>query len=271
MSTVSGKQPSADPITERELAERALLARRMHHSQMLRRGLIAAALVAIVVVLSLVLYPVMVHLRTSWYLNASGLIVNWSIDEENWMSGGTSSVDHSNRNWYPRPVGPYLKYLPELLHLQSLNLSECEVSEQELPAVAVLSELKELNLLRLNQFRQGGSLLGMGDGCVASLRGLSRLETLSLSGNRITDKGLAMIAQQHPALEYLEIDATDVSDAGLASIQSLRKLKSVHLGGTLVTPEGIKKLQVACPGLEIDLHVDPEVERYLTEWRKRKP
>ena len=271
MSTASGMRSPVDPIAERQLAERSLHARRMHHRQLFRRSLITVLMVGVVAGLTFILYPVMRHLRTSWYLSSSGLIVGWSIDQENWTSGGVSSVDHSNRNWFTHPIDPYLKFLPDLLHLQTLNLSECDVSEKGLAALAPLGELRELNLSRLNQFRYGTEVQGMGDGCVASIRGLTRLETLSLSGNRITDKGLAMIAVQHPALEYLDLDATDVSDAGLEALLSLKRLKSVHLGGTLMTPEGVKSLQAAKPGLEIELHVDPEVERHLSAWRDRKP
>jgi hypothetical protein len=243
----------------------------MHHRQMLRRGIIFGVVLGILGGLSFILYPVVIHLRTAWYLSASGLTVDWNIDEDNWMSGGTSSVFHKGRFWSALPVDPLLNYLPDLLHVQTLNLAEFEVSERGLSALASLKELKELNLSRLDQFRHGGSLSAMGDGCIAALRGLDRLKVLSLSGNRITDKGLAMIARQHPALEYLVIDCTDVTDAGLASLESLKDLKFVSVGGTLVTPEGLKKLQTARPGLEVDLHVDPTVEEQLRAWRNRRP
>jgi hypothetical protein len=38
-----------------------------------------------------------------------------------------------------------------------------------------------------------------------------------------------------------------------------------------MTPEGIKTLQAARPGLEIDLHVDPEIERAVKALRRRNP
>jgi hypothetical protein len=256
---------------ERELAERALFARRMHRRQMLRRGLITGAVLAIVAGLTFILYPVVVHLRTAWYLTASGLTVDWNLDEDNWMSGGVTSVAHKGRFWFSSPADPLLEYLTDLLHVQSLGLADCEVTERGLAALAPLKELRELKLSRLDHFRYGSSATGLGDGSIAALRGLDRLEILSLSGNPITDKGLPLIAQQHPALEYLEIDCTDVSDGGLAALESLKKLKSVSLGGTLVTPEGLKKLQAARPGLEIDLHIDPTVEEQLRAWRNRKP
>src|SRR4051794_35491520 len=143
MSTAPGMRSPLDPTSERQLAERCLHARRMHHRQILRRGLITALMVGGVAGLSFLLYPVMRHLRTSWYLTSSGLTVGWNIDQENWMTGGISSVDHNNRNWFPRPIDSYLKYLPDLLHLQTLNLSECDVSEKGLTELAPLGELRD--------------------------------------------------------------------------------------------------------------------------------
>src|SRR3954468_19334480 len=172
MAIASGSRPPVDPAAEREVAERARHAQRMHRRQMLRRGLVTAVIVGIATGLSLILYPVVRHLRTSWYLTASGLTVQWDVDEDNWMTGGVSSVTHNYRTWNPHLVDPDLKFLPELFHVQSLNLSECNVSEKGLTALAALKELKELRLSRLDQFRYGGDFRGMGDGCVASLRGL---------------------------------------------------------------------------------------------------
>src|SRR4051794_12370170 len=141
MATESNAPPPVDAMSEQELAERALYARRMHRNQMTRRGLITTVILGIVLGLSYLLYPVVNHLRASWYLSASGLKVDWNVDDENWMSGGVSSVDHNARSWTLRSADPYLQYLPELLHLQTLNLSECEVTEDGLSGLAPLTEL----------------------------------------------------------------------------------------------------------------------------------
>ena len=48
---------------------------------------------------------------------------------------------------------------------------------------------------------------------------------MTLSGNRITDDGLAMIARM-PDLEELDLDATDVTDAGLVHLQALKNSRA---------------------------------------------
>ena len=69
-----------------------LEARRMHHRQIIRRGVITALIVAIVGLLTAVAVPVVHQLRESWLLEAAGFSVDWQIDEDNWMSGGVTNV-----------------------------------------------------------------------------------------------------------------------------------------------------------------------------------
>lgn len=270
MPAASAMPSPLDPMTARQLAERANHARRMHHRQILRRVLIVAVLAGIVGAVSCILYPVFVHLRASWFLGASGLSVQWDLDENNWMSGGVTSIVHNQRVWNSLIPDANLKYLPDLLHLQSVNLSECDLTEAGLRALAPLRELKVLDLSRLNQFHYATDIRGMGDGCIAALGGMTSLVGLSLSGHRITDKGLTMIARQYPALESLDLDATDITDAGLPALKSMKKLTLVRLGGTLVTSQGLERLRGEAPGIQIELDIDPEIQRQITEWRRRQ-
>jgi hypothetical protein len=256
-----------------DLANRAKYARKMHHRQMIRRGLIAGLVMAVVGLVAAISYAVFTQLSTQWILKRSGLTVDWQLDWDNWMTGGVTSAR------YVPLWGTYLRgsprgreqadftALPRLLHLESLNLAECNVGEQDLSVLSGLVELKELNLSHLDQYRDAGGSAGWSDACLRPLEGLTRLQTLSLSGNRITDRGLALVARL-PNLEYLSLDATDVGDEGLVHLAGMRSLKSVSLGATSVTPEGINRLKAARPGLEIDLLVDPEVERAVKEARK---
>ena len=125
-----------------------------------------------------------------------------------------------------------------------------------------------MSLARLNHLRYGSPDTELSDACLIPLQGLSQLQSLTLSGNRITDDGLALIAGI-PELETLDLDATDVTDAGLVHLQGLKKLKSLSLGGTLVTPQGAKMLQSALPGLEVNFDISPEVERNLKQSRRK--
>jgi hypothetical protein len=262
-------QDDLEASPEVDLVKRAEYARKMHRRQMTRRGIIAFVVLSIVGAVTAVSMPVYHQVSTLWFLKSSGFRVDWQLDADNWLTGGLSSVSFSPRGFStPRMLDQEMKELVKLWHLESLNLSECNVSESSLTALAGLVELKELNLTRMDQYRYGGPE-GLSDNCLQPLQAMTRLETLTLSGNRITDEGLAMIAGL-PKLEYLILDATDVTDAGLKHLEGMKNLKSVSLGATLVTPEGIKKLQRAIPGLEVDLHVDAQVERQVKNFREKR-
>ena len=263
---VPGDVPAAvDPV------QRAEYARRMHHRQMIRRGLVTGVILAIVGLLTAISIPVYTQLSNQWVLRSAGFRVDWQLDEDNWMNGGVTSVTYKYRGGQLSSRDQLgFKALSRLLHVKSLSLAECDISEQDLSILGRLVELEELNLSRMDQYRHQWGPLGLSDACLVPVQGLTRLHVLSLSGNRITDQGLAMIAHL-PSLEYLALDATEVGDGGLVHLEGMRSLKSVSLGATRMTPEGIKTLQAARPGLEIDLHVDPEIERAVKALRRKNP
>jgi Leucine Rich repeat len=269
-------QPASDAPAVVDLDQLATHARKMHHRQMIRRGIVVVVVLAIVGGVITISLPVYKQLSTEWTLHGAGFRVEWDLNSENWMTGGVSSVGYKGGPFLVNFSGsstkdahdPDLLTLSKLLHLQSLKLDECEVSEEGLSALSALHELKDLSLIRLHQFRYGGFVSGLKDSCLVPLQGLTQLQNLSLSGNRITDKGLELIAHL-PKLETLDLDATDVSDAGIVSLQSMKSLRAVRLGGTLVTPEGVKKLQAAIPGIDVDMQIDPTIARELMNQRRK--
>jgi hypothetical protein len=278
---MAGSQTNTDAEARRaaDLAERDSLARRMHRRQMLRRTLFAGAIVGLIVLLTVFLAPYARQLRTIWMLNAAGFRVDWQLDAENWTSGGASIVNFK-RAWSVAGFGGQTEpnqahheevaLLTSLLHVESLDLAEWDIMEESLAPLQGLGELRELYLSRLDQFRSYGvGPPGLDDRCLEPIRGLTRLKTLSLSGNRITDAGLARLTQL-TALESLDLDATDITDAGLVHLEPLRSLKSVNLAVTKVTTEGIRKLQAAIPGVEISTEIDAELERGIRRWRESK-
>ncbi len=243
-------------------AARASEARRLHHRQMIRRGLLAALLVAIVGLIFAVAVPAFNQLRVAWLLQAAGYNVDWQVDELTWRIGGVTSVRYNNRNWLTTPRDAEILLLPRLLNVQSLSLAECPVTEAGLAPLAALEDLRALDLKRLDQFHYGTDLRGLKDSCLTPLVGLRKLESLTLSGNRISDAGLATIGRM-TQLSSLDLDATDVTDAGLVHLHSLRNLRSLSLGGTQVTPEGLKAFQKAMPEVEVNFDLSPEVEQAI--------
>ncbi len=200
-------------------AARALEARRLHHRQMLRRGIITALVLAIMGVLTAIAIPVANQLRNSWVLEAAGFRVNWQIDPNNWMSGGVTTVRNSQRSWISGSHDQDLKMLPGLLNVQSLDLAECAVSEQGLSVLGDLPQLELVDLTRLAHLRYGSSVTALSDACLGPLQKLGRLQILVLSGNRITDDGLAMVSRMS-TLESLDLTATDVTDQGLVHLKA---------------------------------------------------
>jgi len=76
------------------------------------------------------------------------------------------------------------------------------------------------------------------------------LRILDLSDTRVTDAGLAHIAQ-FEALEYLSLRGTRVTDAGLPHLARLRALQELHLSDTHVTQHGVQQLQDRLPRCDI--------------------
>ena len=81
-----------------------------------------------------------------------------------------------------------------------------------------------------------------------------RLNSLSLAGTRITDKGVALL-DEHPYLSDLNLSRTSVTDRGLASIPRCCP-NSLNLSGTRVTDATIRVLEQQAklsPNRNIDL------------------
>jgi hypothetical protein len=80
---------------------------------------------------------------------------------------------------------------------------------------------------------------------------LKSLTTLDLFDTRVTDAGLAHLAEWMPHLEWLELSDTQVTDAGLRSIVGLKHLRRLDVRKTKVTAAGAEELHRALPGVEI--------------------
>ena len=85
-------------------------------------------------------------------------------------------------------------------------------------------------------------------GCVlaAALHGLLWLE---LRATQVTDAGLAHLRGMK-RLVHVDLGLTQITDAGLAHLE-MTKLRRINLAGTRVTEEGVKALKRALPKTEI--------------------
>lgn len=229
-----------------------------------RLGAIAALSLTLAAVILGVSYVAGRHLVAAWWLERLRGNVVWEIDQSNWRHGGTTTVSlGAGRSWDPKLGNSDLAHLSKLHHVVSLNLSENDrLTSKGLAALRGLEFLTELNLERMHRYREprsGRISVPLSDACLVHLMALPRLEVLALSGNLITDQGLAQLARMS-TLKTLDLEATEITDAGLASIEGMKNLEEVNLGATRVTRQAVMRLQTVRPDLLINLDSDPVVE-----------
>jgi mono/diheme cytochrome c family protein len=83
---------------------------------------------------------------------------------------------------------------------------------------------------------------GFGDRELAQLAPIApAIEWLDLGGTSVTDAGLADVSRMH-RLERLHLDGLRTTDEGLAHLTHLTRLEYLNLRGTLVTDKGIPQL-----------------------------
>ncbi len=68
------------------------------------------------------------------------------------------------------------------------------------------------------------------------------------------DGGVALLAKL-PRLEYLNLYGTAVTDEGLVPLASLKRLRALYVWETGVTAAGVSRLQAALPRLTIETGV----------------
>jgi mono/diheme cytochrome c family protein len=61
-------------------------------------------------------------------------------------------------------------------------------------------------------------------------------------GKRFDDKALAQLAPIAPAIEWLDIGDTAVTDAGLGALEPMRRLQRLHLDGLSITDGGLPRI-----------------------------
>lgn len=93
------------------------------------------------------------------------------------------------------------------------------------------------------------------DSVLANVEGFTRIDSLNLASNPVTDLGLAHV-QGLKSLRTLNLFNTSVTDTGLRYLKGLTHLEWLNLGNTQVTDAGVADLQKVLPNVEI---VSPEL------------
>jgi len=129
--------------------------------------------------------------------------------------------------------------LMDLPHLHTLVLGKSALTPAAANAIGQCKELRHLGLVEA----------GLNDAGLASLKNLSLLHYLSLSGNpKITDKGMQTV-KGFERLQVLYLSNTSIGDMGLAELKVLDGLRTLNVGNTKVTAEAADKFADDMPNL----------------------
>ena len=143
----------------------------------------------------------------------------------------------------------------QLRSLETLDLSQSNVTDDDLPPLGRLVNLRELKLAETGISGSGLEHLGglehlerlelndtkVTDDSLRHLTKLGSLRQLRLVGTQIGDSGLVHLARI-ASLQSLKLTRTKVTDAGLRSLQNLGELRGLTLDETIVTEAGLKYL-----------------------------
>lgn len=94
-------------------------------------------------------------------------------------------------------------------HLRSIYLGGAKVNDAVIKAVARFKELIWLDLSRTSVTNESLSLL----------RGLTRLSVLNLSETDVDDEGIELLPDLLPALTWIRVDGTKVTNAAVTTLQ----------------------------------------------------
>lgn len=116
--------------------------------------------------------------------------------------------------------------------IYAISLLGSDVGDREMPVLAHLTGLKELDI----------SCTSVGDEGARSLANLTQLSKLNLSSTKIGDTGVGSLAGLEQ-LEELVLDDTQIGDPVLDLISRLSQLKTLSLSFTHTTNKGLAKLK----------------------------
>jgi Leucine-rich repeat (LRR) protein len=175
-----------------------------------------------------------------------------------------------------------LKEVSQLAHLQVLDLSYSEITNEGLPH---LGALKQLHTLDLRNTR-------IDDAGLQILKEFKNLKRLYLTNCPVTDKGLVHL-RELPDLEelflrggkevwekgvgasippYFELWCwkNEVTDKGMASLKELKNLQKLYLNGYRLTDEGLRELKEITNLRELTLDVTEVTDEGLTHLSRLK-
>lgn len=143
-----------------------------------------------------------------------------------------------------------LKEIGTLTSLRALDLNEAKITDAGLTKLAALNEVTSLRL----------------NGTLITNAGVSRIvslfpkvsEPLDLNDTNVSDAGIAHL-KDAGFLRYVGLNGTDVGDRGVAQLAAIPRVAGVQLIGSRVTAAGVAQLKAAASqrDLRLDIGWDP--------------
>lgn len=169
---------------------------------------------------------------------------------------GVSSLDFTK---CPKPSDEVLKELTKLNSLQSITLTNVQITDDQFAYCNKMSKLTNL-LLGNTQITDAG---------MEHIRGLKSLYTLYLVGLKVTDKGLESIVDL-PLLAVLDLSGTEVTDQGMKSVAKLKNLNHLFLRNTKVTDTGLAELDAVATLKRLTLSKNMKISKEAIEKLNKK-
>ncbi|MDX2035752.1 MAG: hypothetical protein SFX72_03805 [Isosphaeraceae bacterium] len=211
-----------------------------------RRTLVLVGVVALalVVVLGVVIRRTARHIAAASRLEALGFHVDWYYGDTPIWEGGETTLAFRRPLYMPmqtsRPTPQDWALLAQLRNLRSIELSGYPYIDDAM--IRALGPQPELTTLRLSSEPDGYEAKSptgrLTDASLVAIGKMSRLVTLHLSGQPITDQGIASLMGLADLVE-IDLDGTSITDAGLAQLANLPSLHSIRVSGSKITSEGV--------------------------------
>jgi Leucine-rich repeat (LRR) protein len=151
----------------------------------------------------------------------------------------------------------FFEHLGHITTLESLNIISTKFSDEWMPNIAKLTNLKTLRFTNNGKLTDAGmeQLAGLKNlevfnfvgtaitgRAYAKFDGFTKLAKVSHRGSSIDDEGLKQLCDHLPNLESLSLAHAKFTDAGAPQLAKLTKLKSLELGTPHATPACLRNL-----------------------------
>ncbi len=150
-----------------------------------------------------------------------------------------------------------MPYVAQLTNLRELELQKCSTTNAGLAELTKLKSLRSIHLTNNPQITGAGlvhigklswlesvylrEIYEVGDDDIAHLANLTGLTQFVTDSDRITDAGVAHLSNMH-SLEGLALENASLTDKALSHVANAKKLEHVRLGGNF-TDAGLRHLE----------------------------